>query len=62
MQDYIPNRNYLAAQNKNLIRAGDRLVTLTNVLLLKCGKDIDLANAIRDWNQAKENLMGLVGR
>jgi hypothetical protein len=53
-----PNRNYLAAQNKNLIRAGTRLANL----VMRGAPFTDLEKAIKDWDQAKENLMGLAGR
>lgn len=58
-----PDRNYLAAQNKNLIRAGDTLANLAkkNVALYP-GGDIGLEEAIYAWTQAKENLMGLAGK
>jgi hypothetical protein len=64
--DRIPNRNYLAAQNKNLIRAGDTLAflagNLSKGMFAAHGGDKDLDDAIKNWTQAKENLMGLAGR
>jgi hypothetical protein len=66
MQDRIPDRNYLAAHNKLLIQAGDTLAFLANNLskgiFATHGGDKDLDEAIKDWKQATENLMGLVGR
>jgi hypothetical protein len=62
----LPNRNYLAAQNKVLIEAGDTLAFLASNLskgmFAAHGGDKDLDDAIKDWQQAKKNLMGLVGR
>lgn len=62
----LPNRNYLAAQNKNLIRAGDTLAflvrNLSKGIFAAHNGDKDMEKAIQDWTQAKENLMGLAGR
>lgn len=58
----LPNRNYLMAQNKNLIRAGDKMVFLLKLNRFDDLTDEDQREAIRDWAQAKENLMGLAGR
>jgi hypothetical protein len=61
-----PNSNYLAAQNKNLIRAGDMLAllagNLSKTFFSSIGGDKDMEDAIRDWRQAKENLLGLAGK
>lgn len=61
-----PDRNYLAAYAKNLIRAGDTLAflagNLSKGIFAAHGGDKDLDDAICDWKQAKENLMGLAGR
>lgn len=61
-----PDRNYLAAHNKILIQTGDTLAFLANnlskgIFATHCG-DKDIDNAIQDWKQAKENLLGLAGR
>ena len=65
----LPDRNYLAAQNLNLILAGDRLAgAIQNVLLslVTSGPTEEFASELRSasqaWKQAKETLMGLVGR
>ena len=62
----LPTRNYLAAQNKLLIQTGDTLaflvVNLSEGVFVAHGSDKDLDDAIHAWAQAKENLMGLVGR
>jgi len=62
----LPTRNYLAAQNKLLIQTGDTLaflvINLSKRVFAAHGSNKDLDDAVHAWAQAKENLMGLVGR
>jgi hypothetical protein len=61
----LPNRNYLAAQNKNLIQAGDQLFLAANSFRIApevpFHKEV-LEKVLLNWEQAKENLMGLAGK
>jgi hypothetical protein len=64
----LPNRNYLAMQNLNLILAGDRLASaIQNVLLCRTGNlpveafASELRLASQNWDQVKKNLMDLAG-
>ena len=62
----LPTQNYLSAQNKLLIQTGDTLAflaaNLSEGVFAAHDSDKDLDDAIHAWAQAKENLMGLVGR